>query len=313
MAHDYRSLIQKADMALSELTTNGGILNPKQAAKFVAKILRRAVVMPLCDTISMDSPKQLIEKVGFTSRVMRAGTSRTALSQADRAKPVTEKVELDAKYLKAEVRMDNLILEDSIERGGLRTTIMNRLLDAIPRDLDELIISGDTSSSDAYLAMLNGLIVQAVSNVYDANDAELDGSLLKMLYRKLPVQYRADKANMVFLTGSNAEVEYRNTFGQRVGMDAYLLEEKRIQYNGIPVLPAQMWPENMGDNTDQTVTLLTSTRNIKLGIWRAISIKTDEDISSDEIIIVVTMRMDVKYQEEEAVAKATEVRVPLAA
>jgi len=313
MAQDFRSLFEKADMALGELTSNGGVLQPAQAAKFVAKILRRAVVLPMARTVTMNAPKQLVEKIGFTTRVMRAGTARTALSVNDRSKPVTEKVELDSKYLKAEVRLDTAILEDSIERGNLRTTIMNRLLDAVPRDLDELAVNGDTTSSDTYLAVMDGYVKLATSHTYDANDAELSGDVLRLLLRQIPVQYRRSLEDMAFLTGWNAEVEYRNTFGQRVGMDAYLLENKRIQYSGIPLVPVDVHLETLGTNSDQTTVLLSPRQNMLIGFWRQVSIKTDEDISSDEIIVVVTLRMAVQYEEEDAVAKATEVRVPLAA
>lgn len=313
MAHDFRTLIQKADLALSELTTSGGVLQPAQAAKFVEKILRRAVLMPMCDVVTMAAPKQLIERMGFTQRVMRAGTARTALSSAERAKPVLEKVELDAKYLKAEVRIDNQILEDSIERGNLKATIMTQLLKAIPRDLDELLAQGDVTSADSYLAVLDGFIKKASSHVYDANDAELTDGVFKLVLRNLPLQYRGDKRNMVFLTGHNAELEFRNAFGQRNGLDSYLLEDKRIAYQGVPVVPVDMWPEQLGDNEDQTTLLLTNRANMKFGIWRQMSIKTDEDITSDEVIVVVTMRLDATYQEEDAVAKGVEVRVPAAA
>ena len=44
-------------------------------------------------------------------------------------------MELDAKLFKAEVRLNNEVLEDSIERGQLRQTIMQLMAEAIAREL----------------------------------------------------------------------------------------------------------------------------------------------------------------------------------
>ena len=46
-----------------------------------------------------------------------------------------------------------------------------------------------------------------------------------------------------------------------------------------------------------------------MGIWRQIRIETDKLISEGVFIIVATMRFDVKFAEETAVVKATEILV----
>jgi hypothetical protein len=43
------------------------------------------------------------------------------------------------------------------------------------------------------------------------------------------------------------------------------------------------------------------------GIWRKILLETDKDISAGVLIIVATLRFDVRYQVEDAVVKVTEV------
>jgi hypothetical protein len=44
-------------------------------------------------------------------------------------------------------------------------------------------------------------------------------------------------------------------------------------------------------------------------VWRKIRIETDKDISAGELIIVATLRFDVKYAIEDAVVKAVNVAV----
>ena len=111
---DNREILQKADLALSELTSAGGVLQPAQAARFMRIMIDEAVLMRQSKVVPMRSPNQLIEKIRFESRVLRPGQEATALSLADRSKPVLGKVSLDAKLYKGEVHLSDEILEDSI-------------------------------------------------------------------------------------------------------------------------------------------------------------------------------------------------------
>jgi len=110
---DNRTILQKADLALSDLLTGGGLLQPAQAAKFIRLLIDQSVIMPASTVVPMRSPKQLVEKSRFGSRVLRAGAEATALPAGDRVKPDLTKVELDAQLFKAEVRLDNEVLDPS--------------------------------------------------------------------------------------------------------------------------------------------------------------------------------------------------------
>ena len=60
------------------------------------------------------------------------------------------------------------MLEDSIERGELRQTIMEMMAEAISRDMEEVLINGDTLSADPFLAVMDGVLKQTTSNIVDA-------------------------------------------------------------------------------------------------------------------------------------------------
>ena len=55
--------------------------------------------------------------------------------------------------------------------------------------------------------------------------------------------------------------------------------------------------------------VLFDPKNINVGIWRNIRLETDKDISEGVLIIVATMRFDVKYAEETASVKGINVKV----
>ena len=82
---DNRTILEKADLALSDLTTGGGLLQPAQAQKFIRILIDESVILKQGTVVPMRSPKQLIEKIRFGSRILRPGTESTALPVGDRS------------------------------------------------------------------------------------------------------------------------------------------------------------------------------------------------------------------------------------
>lgn len=306
-----RSILAKADLSLSDLTTDGGLLVPAQAQKFIRILIEQSVVMGMSTVTPMRSHKQLIEKIRFGSRILRAGTEATALSSGDRAKPDLSKVELDAQLFKAEVRLDNEVLEDSIERGGLRQTIMELMAEAISRDMDEVIIQGDTGSGDPFLAKFDGMLVQATSNIVDAAGATTNKDLFRDAIKSMPNEFLRDKRALRFMTSVDSETDYRDSLAERatIAGDNFLLKDVPVMYGGVPVTSVPLFPEDLGGGSNFTNMILSDPKNINAGIWRQIRIETDKDVSAGTLIIVATLRFDMKYAEETAVVKVTNVRV----
>ena len=306
-----RTILEKADLALADLTAGGGILKPAQAQKFMRLLIKESVLMKMATVIPMASPKQQISKIKFGSRILRPGQEATALALADRAKPDLSSVELDAQLFKAEVRLSDEVLEDSIERGELRQTIMEMMAEAISRDMEEVLINGDTVSADPFLAVMDGILKQATSNVVDAAGAPISKTLLQSMLKTLPSEHLRDKKAMRFMTSVDADLDYRNTLADRatVAGDRLLESDTPVLHGGVPVQPVPLFPENLGVGNDQTVIVLCNPKNIHVGIWRQIRLESDRDISEGTLKIVATLRFDVKYAEEPGVAKSINVQL----
>jgi len=308
---DNRSLLEKADLALSDLTVSGGMLQPAQSAKFMRILIKASKILGLCTFVPMRAPKQLVEKIRFSGRILRAGQEATAIAAADRAKPDLSKVELDAQLFKGEVRLDNEVLEDSIEREELRQTIMQLMAEAVSRDMEEVVISGDTASSDTTLASLDGILKQATSHVVDNSAAVINKTLLRDLMKAMPNEFLRDKTALSFLTSVNSEINYRDALGDRgtPGGDTWLEKNVPVAYSGVPILDIPMFPETIGTNSACTDVLFTDPKNINVGVWRNIRIETDKLISDGVLLIVVSLRFDTKFAEETAVTKGINVLV----
>ena len=308
---DNRTILQKADLALSDLTIGGGLLQPAQAQKFMRILINEAVVLKQATVVPMRSPKQLIEKIRFANRILRSGSEAVALAQADRAVPNLGKVELDAQLFKAEVRLNNEVHEDSIERGQLRQTIMQLMAEAIARDVDEVIIQGDRTSSDPFLAKLDGVLKQASSNIVDAQNQTANKGVFRDMLKTLPHPFVKNKKLLRFFTSVNAEIDYKDSLSERAtaGGDKYIEDDVPATYSGVPVLDVPMFPENLGPAANTTAILLTDPKNINVGIWRNIRVEVDKIVTDGVLVIVATLRFDVRYAEETAVVRAVNVKV----
>ncbi len=305
-----RTLLEKADMAIADLTTGGGILKPAQAQRFMRLLIKQATLMPLCTVVPMAAPKQGISKIRLGQRVLRPGQEATALTQAQRSAADMSSVELDAKLFKGEVRLNDEVLDDNIERGDLRQTILQLMAEAVARDMEELIINGDTASPDPYLAMLDGILKQAQSHVVDVAGAPLTQDVLLDLLTTIPSEQLRDKKAMRLLTSVEAELRYRNRLANRntVAGDKFLEEDTPVVYSGVPVASIPLFPENLGPAGTDTNVLLVNPKNVHVGIWRQIKIETARDISEGVVKTVVTVRFDVKLADELGTAKAIRVR-----
>jgi len=308
---DNRSLVQKADMAVTDLSTSGGYLQPAFAKEFLDIVIKAGVLMGLATVMPMKSHTQYIDKIYFGSRVLRAGTEGTELPLADRMKPDLAKVILTAKLIKAQTNLSDEVLEDNIEQRALQQHIMRDLGVAAARDLDELFIQGDTTSTDLFLALMDGLIAQTTTHTVNVASAKITKAVFKDMLKTLPSQYLRDRADLRFLTSVQAEIDYRDTLADRAtpGGDVWLKENVPVPYAGIPVVAVPMMPENIGTGSVTTDCFLSNPKNFTVGIWREIRFEVERRATAGKTFIVASLRMDAKWANEDATVKAYNIKI----
>lgn len=310
---DNRTLIQKADLALSDLTTGGGILNPVQAEQFMRLLIKQSVLMRMATVVPMKAPKMNVPKIKFGSRVLRPGAEGTAVSAGNRVKPDLSYVDLDAKLFKAEVRLTDEQLEDNIEQGTFKETIIQLLSEAVARDMEDVVINGDTTSGDTTLAVLDGVLKKATTNVVDlgAGGVNISSTVFKTMLKTMPAEYLRDRTRLKYLASVDGEITYRDSLGARATAagDKNLLENAPTLYAGVAVEPIPLFPENLGGTTDRTIALLLDPKNIYVGIWRQIRIEQWRDVSEGVTKICASLRFDVELADEPAVVKAINIKL----
>ena len=306
---DNRSLIAKADMALADLISDGGYLQPAQAKKFIQVMIKKAKLSGEIAVTPLDSPNQLVETIRFSGQVLQPGTPGVPLPVAQRSAPALGKAQWSAQMFKAEVRLNNAVLEQSIERGNLKQTIMQTLSEAVGRDAEKVLIQGDTTSADPLLAQLDGMLVKATTNTVNAASSRVDDDLLDSMLRALPKEFITEIDQMKYMTSVNAQldyVKYLQSLGTALG-DKSRVEGGTPKYHKIPVEDYSLFPETGWTGADETNVLLAHPKNIDYGIWKKIRIDTGKDVSAGVLIIVVETWFDVIFVEETAVVRAYNV------
>lgn len=295
--------VTRAMLALSDITNDGGLLNPEQNDTFIRMLIDQPTMINQVRSVPMSGPSMELNKIGFGSRILRAARQSTsgdgrALTESERAKPTTSKVELSTKEVIAEIRLPYEVLEDNIERGDLENTVLQLIAERAALDLEELIIQGDTSTvGDDYLAMLDGVLKLGNANIVDAGGSGINASLFNDLLKALPTPYRRNRGAMAFFTPMDVEQDYRlalSSRGTSLG-DDLLTGNRAVPVFGVPMRGAALMPASN--------IVFTDPQNIIFGIQRNVRVESERLISEREVKIVLTARIAVQIEEKLAMCK----------
>lgn len=305
-------IVKKADLALSDLTSDGGLLNPEQQNKFIRNLIDQPTILREVRNVPMSSPQMQVNKIGFGNRILRPapqsgghGGGDTGadpvnprhLATADRSSPDLGQVNLSVVEVMAEINLHDEVLEDNIERGNLADTILALIAERAALDLEELIIQGDTASVDAYLALLDGVLKLSTSNVVDAGGSPVSINVFNDSKKAMPTRYRRNLNALRYYNSMDVESDYRVQVASRgtdLG-DAVLTGSAPLPVLGVPLRGVALMPNANG--------LLINPQNIIWGIQRNVRIERDRDIRARSWVIVLTVRVALAIEEVDAVVK----------
>jgi len=307
-----QQLINKADLALADLASNGGLLQAEQTDKFIQVLIDSPTLINRARVVTMSSPQKKINKIGFGSRILRPATSATALADDQRAKPDLGQITLNSKEVIAEIHLPYDVLEDNVEggninatmgtsAGGVQDTLIALLGNRAALDLEELCILGDVTSSDPYLALLDGFLKRMTSHIVNAGGATISKDIFKAAIKAMPDKYLRVRGDNEFFLSVDNETEYRDTVANRAtGLgDSALLTANSMAAYGSNVVAAPLMPNSKG--------IYTNPNNLIFGIQRKVNIEYDKDIRARKFIVVLTARVDFQVEEVDASVVMTNI------
>jgi HK97 family phage major capsid protein len=311
------ALAQRADVAISDLTTDGGYLQPEQADAFIDMIMETPTVLKQSRHLRMNKPETKIDRMGFGSRIFHAapqgsspfadddGTNDRHLAAAKRSKPTTAQISVTTKEYMAEVHVPYEVLEDNIERGGFEAHLMRQIATRAAVDFEELALWSDTASGDADLLLQDGWLKRMTAHVVNNASAGISPDMFVNGMLAMPQKYLRDLALMRhFVTVANT-IRYRQKVAQRATGygDTMLQQAAPIFAGGVAVEAAPMLAAAGTGN----VGFMTFPQNLIFGIRRDIQVESVREIRAREIIVVVTARLGFQIDDGDAAVKFTNI------
>lgn len=316
------ALLRKADLTIQNLLDDGGLMPAETANRFYRKIMDAPTIFQSVRQIRMARNEMRVPTIASNGRMLRAarnmysagtvgddagyGYPNRALDKSERAKLRTGLITLKTDEVIAVMYLTYEMLEDVIEGGSIENTdfealVLDIMAEQIALDLEEKLVLGDTSSGDEYLALQNGLLKLATSNIVNHNNAPISHLLFAQMLKSLPERFRSRLGQMRFFVNSNVEIDYRAQLAQRQTAlgDGMLTGTTPVSIMGVPMTRSGFFP------TDTIV--LADPRNIMFGVQRRFRLATEKDEENRLLKIIVTMRVGQGVEDEEMMVKAINV------
>jgi hypothetical protein len=330
MTLDFDEVFNKLDVskaAIDSTSLPNSILNRAQADSFIDMVVDYSTLLKRIRVERVNRPKGEKNKLDLGYIVTEgANTTSRATTRHPQEKVFTYDTE---KYRSAfDLRTD--FLEDNIERGTVRDTLMNMFTKQIAIDTEMASIEGDDSldvgdnqsDNNNLLGVNDGFskILRAevpAAQQFDAGGAAPSKALFYQMKRLIPPRYRAARPNYVWIVPSGPADKYgydisdRETpYGDRMLQSNNLDNFLQPGPWGIPMLEVPLMPEDLSfgtAGTDGSEIWLTPLQNLVYIVQRDITIEWDRQPRQDMWECTIHFRVDFEVDEPDMVIIATDV------
>jgi len=309
-------VLNKADLLVGELQTNGGYMPDTVAAQFLQEVFDSNDMLQRIRTISMPGPVYKVNAVGIGERFLhRSPGSGVALPAHLRGKVTTRQIELVSKEFVGSHLLTYDVLEDNLEQGSFEQTVMTLLASKTAADLEEIVILSNkdfvTGATDYNgnaltdvdaddLSLVNGIIALASTHEidYTAAPTTVTRAVFKAMLFDMPQRFKRDMGALRFFSSHNNYTEYIDTLADRLTTlgDSAISDTAQARPFGIQLEGISFMPE--------TRMIFTDPQNIILGVHRQIMVESTRDIERRAVVVVLTTRIDVAIETPDAIVQA---------
>jgi hypothetical protein len=196
-------LLQKANEVTTSVVNaaSGGILKPAQANRFLDFVIDQSVLMQQSRVVRMNNPSLEIDKLSVGTRLLAKATEATDTG-ANAAVTFT-KVALTTVKLRLDWEVSTESLEDNISGDSLEDHIAQVMARQTSNDMDDLLINGDTTDSNALLKAQDGFIKlgKASGVTHDGLGVNISRAVYDAVLRKMPNKYLQRRNELRYFTG----------------------------------------------------------------------------------------------------------------
>jgi hypothetical protein len=195
-------LLQKANEVTTSVVGNasGGILKPAQANRFLDFVIDQSVLMQQSRVVRMNNPSLEIDKLSVGTRLLAKATEAT--DTGANAAVTFAKVALTTVKLRLDWEVSTESLEDNIAGDSLEDHIAQVMARQTSNDMDDLLINGDTTSSNALLKAQDGFVKLGTANgVTHATETNISRAVYDAILRKMPNKYLQRRNELRYFSG----------------------------------------------------------------------------------------------------------------
>lgn len=339
-----REYLKRVAMNKSALTTQldgsgpyRASLTVHQVREFLKVAILPRVMLPDVKMVSSDAATWEESKIAFGRRVLRSGTEARRLDYSDRYAPDTGMVTITTHLFRGEFPLSDEILEDNVEEEGFIETVIERMAEAVGRDIEEIMLMGDRTNDHVageglpdQLKVLNGWVRLARAKITGSNyettlTDRTDGQLIDAtdlgtdyieLFRRmvaaLPNEFKGDWEDFRFYCPMQVAEAYQSQLaarGTQIG-DTMLTGGGMLKYRNIEVKPVPVMPVVTDPAGGDTAHVLLANRNhLYAGFRRQIRIERERFARDGATSYVVTVRCAPAIAIPEATVVARDVVV----
>lgn len=197
-------ILSKADEVTTSVVGNdsGGLLKPAQSNRFLDYVIDQSVLMQNSRVVRMRTPQMEIDKLSVGTRLLAKATEAT--DTGTNAAVTFTKVSISTVKLRLDWAVSTESLEDNIEGASLEDHIAQVMARQTANDMDDLLINGNTSSSNTLLKALDGFVKLAKANGRTVDEAgnNVSRATYDRILRNMPAKYLQRRNELRFFSGS---------------------------------------------------------------------------------------------------------------
>jgi hypothetical protein len=317
-------LLQKVVDTSNVGSGTGGLLNTDQSNQFIDYIWDESALMKEVRRVDMKANTKDVDKIAVGRRLVRKATE--GVDTGVNAGVSFSKITLTTTKLRLDWELTTDSLEDNIAGTSLDDTIVRLMTTQMSNDIEDIVINGDTDSTDPTLKAFDGFRKQGEARgTWEPATTPGDGlklGVFNQALKAMPRKYLARKKDLRFYTSAGlvqdflagAEMQGRETaIGDEIIYDGAGRAvsgqggELNLRPYGIPVREIPLQSEGYAlDGTDPDAdggygyVELTFPNNRMVGFKREVQVYREFDPKKDSIEYTVYIRVGCLLDNEEA-------------
>jgi len=283
---DNESAIEEVHKALTtadmDITgVHGGLLPPDQERAFIERVFAISGFRGNSEQQVISTNQKYINSLTVNGRVTRKHVENT--NNTNYASPSFGQRKIQTETFRVDWYITKEALARNLEKNALAEKVRNAIATAANNDREEIMVIGDTTSTDSFISSLDGLLKKARLNGitvdcqgYSLGRTDTNGihSVLASLYRRMPTKFKTKQMRPLlrYYAHPDAIDDYVNSLQKRetiLGDSALTKNEAGYwTYKDIPLVPIDSMPTNLTDagvvsvGANKSAIILTHANNI---------------------------------------------------